>query len=165
VNASDDPRISETAARVEAWFVDADWNTEHLSQPYLAWGFKATNRNGTVILVSQRADRNDLIVIEAILAIAERNQQRLKQLPKRERVALLWEVQLQLMQVGVLYDGINDPLERVTVLQQIYYDGLTKDALFQRVFQVVSGMFAVDVVIARKFIDPLPAQSFGPSVH
>jgi len=165
VNAPDDPRIQETATRVEAWFVDADWNTEHLSQPYLAWGFKATNRNGTVILVSQRTDRHDLIVIEAILAIAERNQHRLTQLPKRERVELLWEVQLQLMQMGVLYDGINDPLQRVTVLQQVHYDGLTKDTLFQRVFQVVSGMFAVDVMIARKFIDPLPAQSSSPSVH
>ena len=93
------------------------------------------------------------------------SQGRFRQLTVQERIALLRDVQLQLLQLGVMFDGIRDPLERVVVLQHIYYDALTKDAFVQRLFQVLRGLFIVDGVIARTFLDPLPVQSLGSSVH
>jgi len=159
------PALPEVASRVQSWLLDAEWTTDPIVLPHLLWGFRATNPKGTMLAVSQRADKHDLIVIEAALAFDAPSQQRLRQLPVQERVALLRDMQLQLLHLGVMYDGIRDPLERVVVLQHIYYDGLTKDMFVHRLFQVLRGLFVVDGVLARRFLDPLPAQSLGSSVH
>jgi hypothetical protein len=159
------PAPPEIASRVQAWLLDAEWTTDPITLPHLAWGFRAKNPKGTVVAVSQRADKRDLIVIEAALMFDATSQQRLRQMPPTERIALLRDVQLQLLHLGVMFDGISDPLERVLVLQHVYYDGLAKDTFVQRLFQVLRGLFLVDGLIARRFLDPLPPRSLESSVH
>ncbi len=159
------PALPEIASRVRSWLLDAEWTVDPIVLPHLVWGLRATNPKGTIIAVSQRADKHDLIVIEAALAFDGPSQQRVRQLAVPERIALLRDIQLQLLHVGVMFDGIRDPLERVVVLQHIYYDALTKDLFVHRLFQVLRALFIVDGILARRFLDPLPAQSLGSSVH
>lgn len=45
-------------------------------------------------------------------------------------------VKLKLLQMGVGFNGLGEPLQRFLVNQTIYDDGLTKDTFFQRVDQV-----------------------------
>ena len=72
--------------------------------------------------------------------------------------AILWELRFRLLNMSVDFSGIGEPLERVTVAQRIYLDGLTKDRFLQRVAVVKNALIAVIWSIGRR-LSHLPAPS------
>ncbi|HLN12333.1 MAG TPA: hypothetical protein VK587_04045, partial [bacterium] len=86
MDGSATPALPEIASRVRSWLLDAEWTVDPIVLPHLLWGLRATNPKGTIVAVSQRADKQDLIVIEAALAFDGPSQQRVRQLAVQERI-------------------------------------------------------------------------------
>ena len=63
--------------------------------------------------------------------------------------------------MSVDFSGIGEPLERVTVAQRIYLDGLTKDRFLQRVAVVKNALIAVIWSIGRRLSHLPPPSSHG----
>ena len=53
-----------------------------------------------------------------------------------KRESLAWSIRLGLAQMGVEFEGVQMPLERVVVTNRIWYDGLSKDTFFSRWLEV-----------------------------
>ncbi len=147
-------RTEEIQTQVRAWLVEEGWQVQPLGGPEVSWGFSARDSMGRGIAVLQMSDHRDRIVIQTAIEVSEGHQQRIAGLPQNERISFLWEMQIRLMQIGVLFTGVSDPLQRIVLAQRIYYDALTKDAFLQRVSHVLNGLLVVLGTISQKFAEP-----------
>ena len=111
--------------------------------------------------LQQRSDHPDQVLIFAILQLEEATCDQIMQLPMAERRELLWDVRFRLLQLGVEFDGITEPPQRVTVGLAIYRDGLGKDNLLRRMTQVHNATLAAAWTFARKFAEPPPERTMG----
>jgi hypothetical protein len=161
-NSSGDRDVQETRDLIETWLRQADWKVEAIPAADISWGFNAEIQQGKTVSVLQSTKYADGILIRAIVQVHDSHQQQLGRLSQKERANFLWEMQSTLLQMGLLFDGIADPLRRIAIAQRIYYDGLTKDTFFQRFSAVSNGLFLVLGMIAKKLAHPLPG---GQNIH
>jgi hypothetical protein len=157
-NSTGHKHREEIHSLVHSWLAEESWTIKELADLQAAWAMEAIDPANRIIVVAQRSKSLDQIVIQAAIGFTERDQQRFAQLPSQERTDFLWDLRFKLLQSGVLFDGMSEPLQRVVVTQRIYYDGLTKDAFLQRVTLILNALLLVLWTLARKFQEP-------PSAH
>lgn len=155
-HVSADNRSQEMKSKVVSWLIDEGWRISEGSSPDAKWVISAEDSAERRVVVGQKTNRPDQIVILAAVGVDKGQQRQLAGLKPEDRREFLWDIRFRLLAAGVDFSGIRDPLERVEVLQRIYYDGLTKDAFLQRFSLVTKGLLTVLWMIGRKFVQPAP---------
>ena len=144
--------------KVQTWLMGEGWNLREKPHGTANWLIEARDSGGRHIVVGQRQGRDDQILLEGAVAVADQHQQQLMALAPAERQAMLWDLRFSLLSLGVEFHGVEEPLKRVMIGQRIYLDGLTKDRLLQRVSLVRNGVLLVIWSIARRLnLAPPPA--------
>lgn len=106
------------------------------------WRLTATDENDLKLDMAQLVKApQDLIVIQASIIVGPGHQNTLGQLEGAERAQFLRNLQLRLLLMGLEFQGIAYPLERIIVQHFFFYDGLTKDAFFQKISLVRRAAF------------------------
>lgn len=144
--------------RVETWLMDEGWTLSENSHAGACWLVQAEDQAQRRLLVGQTKSPGDQVRIQATVVVAADHREHFESLPAEVRDAILWELRFRLLNMGVDFSGIGEPLERVTVAQRIYLDGLTKDRFLQRLAVVKNALIAVIWSIGRR-LSHLPAPS------
>jgi hypothetical protein len=127
--------------RIQAWLLGAGWQIGEAQADNAVWVVGAVNPIGHPVAIVQLRQPQDMIVVQASLEFDDAFREQFGTLSGDERAALILEVKLGLLKLGVGFDnGLADPLHRFAVTQTIFDDGLTKDTFFQRVDQVRYGV-------------------------
>ena len=147
--------------RIQGWFMDEGWSLRQETVPEADWAMVAESRAGVKINARQLSGHPDLVLIFAAVLTDEETRKRLMALPADERREFLWDMRFHLLDLGVGFEGIQEPPERVIVSLPIYEDGLTKDAFLGRATQVHNATLAMIWMLARKFAQPAPGGKIG----
>jgi hypothetical protein len=153
--------VTAMLEEIKAWLIEEGWSVRQERPVGMAWSLVATSRQQVLVNLQQRSDHPDQVLIFAILQLEEATCDQIMQLPMAERRELLWDVRFRLLQLGVEFDGITEPPQRVTVGLAIYRDGLGKDNLLRRMTQVHNATLAAAWTFARKFAEPPPERTMG----
>jgi hypothetical protein len=54
----------------------------------------------------------------------------------KKREEFWWGLKMKLLDTGLDFNGLAEPVQRIDIGQRIYTDGMTKDAFLQRTSQV-----------------------------
>jgi hypothetical protein len=150
--------------RIKQW-LSCEWTVTDLENEIIPWSFEVTTDNNPGVIVMQSQVYPDQVVIKRTVAIDAVRQAALRKRSALERSDLLWEMRIGLLNLRVEFYGIAEPLEEVTIFAAIYDDGLTKDALLQRVGQVSKGVMLVAWTLERRLPEVSDEFSFeDPSV-
>ena len=122
--------------RIQTWMLNAGYQIGEAQADNAMWVVGAMHPMGLPIVIVQPRQPTDLLVIQAQVELDETARQKFAELSSEQREAFLFRVKLGLLQMGVGFDGLGDPLQRFLVNQSVYDDGLTKDVFFQRIDQV-----------------------------
>lgn len=143
-------RLAEVRAQVQTWLLGEGWRLTEKDHGDALWLIEARDAAGRHIVVGQKKGKADQVLLEGAVGIAPQHRTQLEAMAAAARQELLWDLRFTLLGLGVEFQGVEDPLERVMVGQRIYFDGLTKDRFLQRVSQVRNGIIAVIWSVARR---------------
>lgn len=120
------------------------------------------------INVFQPKGKNDMILIGAMIEIAESHKQRLRALDTKKREDFIWNLRLLLAQGSVEFE-LRHPdniLEFVRVHKFLYEDGFSKNAFMNALFDVNRGKLLVIWFIQKEFgVSPSPAPEEKQSMY
>lgn len=147
--------------KVQAWLMGEGWSVSEKNHADATWLIQAEDRAGRKLLVGQARSPEDQLRIQATVAVAPEHKAKFESLPPETREDALWDLRFRLLGMSVEFDGLGEPLERVTVTQRIYLDGLTKDSFLLRVAAVKNALIAVIWSIGRRLKHVPPPSSDG----
>lgn len=137
-------------ARITQWLLAEGWQLSERPHPEAVWLLEARDTADRFVLVGQKKAKNGQILIEATVGISPEHREQLAALSPEARQEILWELRFALLHLGLEFHAVQEPLERVSLGQRIYEDGLTQDAFLQRVSLVRNGILAVVWTISRR---------------
>jgi hypothetical protein len=153
----EDPRFAETKKKVAGWLRAGAYTIHENQDDRMAWVIAATGSDPTLILFQERKFP-DHIGIQAALRMDPSSVAAVGNLPAVERTELLWDLRFRILALGVHTFGLEEPLEGVTVLTQLFLDGMNRNE-FERTLQGVrAGIYAFKWTVLRALGAPLGAE-------
>jgi hypothetical protein len=134
--------------RVRRWLDEEEFKVTAGQQPESTFSFNLTTSSGLQMIVWQPKSKPDGLIISGSIGLRPEDRTALS----GHEEALLWVLRYALLQSGSIFEmhpqeGVP---ERVTVLAQIWEDGLTKTAFLNAVQKVVNGLVLVIVAIQHE---------------
>ena len=146
---------------VHKWLMDDGWKVGKRTFPEAAWAFVAEDNLGRKIIVGQRSDRRDELLIQAQVTFNDDDRAKLDSLPQDGRDNFLWDLRFELLRTNLDFRGIQLPLKNMEVMLRISSDALTKDAFRQGISQVAKGILIIQWTFMRKFAQQPPQKQMG----
>ncbi len=159
--SSDTDVTQDLRPLVTEWLLAEGWQLAERSHQDATWLLEARDSAHRVLLVGQKRSRMDQVLIEATVGISPEHREGLTGLTPAARQDLAWDLRFRLLQLGLEFNGVQEPLERISLGQRIYRDGLSKDAFLQRVSLVRNGILAVIWTVARQLNAVAPVAETG----
>src|SRR5690606_10461337 len=128
-------------ATVERWLVEDHWTVEERpAGPSVTWALQATDRLGKPVIFYQLDEAQDKVVLETYIEVGPEASSRIEAMEPERREQLVHDLRMELGRARLDFEGAGLPLQRITVGQSCYFDGLTKDAFLQRVRNLQFGI-------------------------
>lgn len=146
--------------KVQAWLMEEGWSLRKESDPKAIWVFTAEDRFGRKVGVGQEVGKEDMVVMQATVTLDEDTINRIAQLPKPERDEIIWNLRFEVIRTELEFDGLGEPLEKISVGTRIFSDALTKDLFLLRTSQVRKGLLIIQWVLAKALAQKPPQIGF-----
>jgi hypothetical protein len=147
-------------ARVKDW-LSTEWSLSDIYDPNTHWIVQATNKDakagGQSFVVLQTTVFPDQLLIQGSVEVVPETQKQLAEMPDADRRDLFWEIRFGLLNQGVEFTGVAEPLELVMIRKSIWDDALTKDCFMARIDEVNSAVIFVLWTLQRR----LPGSESG----
>ena len=127
--------------RIRKWLSEEGWRVDDLPVPPDSFNIVAVRHNGQAINIFQPKDVLDHVALSLRWSY-DRVRQMIGELDDGKIDGLKWDIYRDSSLMGVdVYDA-NDSLEDLILRAYVYFDGLTKDTLMQRI-QLVNRAYAL----------------------
>lgn len=140
-------------ALIKDW-LSIEWTLSDLHDPNTHWIVQAINKDdaagGRAFLVLQTTLFVDQLLIQGSVEVEPEMRKQLTEMSDADRLALFWEIRFGLLNLGVEFTGVTEPLEMVRVRSEIWDDALTKDTFMSRVDEVNAAIVFVLWTLQRR---------------
>lgn len=124
---------------VKNW-LNIEWSLSDIYDPNTHWILQATQKEdkagGQAFAVLQTTMFPDQLLIQGSVEVMPEMQKQITELSAAARQDLLWELRFGLLNMGVEFTGVTEPLELIMIRKSIWDDALTKDCFMNRVDEV-----------------------------
>ncbi len=159
-NSAGSPEQNDVKDKIKTWLLAEGWQLSEAAPPDIRFAVIAQNQEGHKILVTQKAESVDRIIVQAAISLSDEDSQKFAALPEERRQQFLWDLRFSLLQFDVEFGGLTEPLKQIAVAEPVFYDALTKDLFIQRFSEVKRAMLLVIWSLRRLFAEPPPAMGF-----
>ena len=139
-------------ARVKDW-LSTEWSLSDFYDPNTHWILQATSKEGKegkAFAVLQTTVFPDQLLIQGNVEVVPEMRKQLTEITDADRRDLLWEIRFGLLNLGVEFTGVTEPLELVMVRKSIWDDALTRDCFMNRVDEVNAAVIFVLWTLQRR---------------
>jgi hypothetical protein len=153
--SSESSKNSAARAAVEKWLRAAFEKVTVLPpDSQAAWIFAATDPEDHNLLVFRPTNSPEIIQISGALIIDEQHRQRFSLIDKQERHRHLHDLLMDLYRSGVLFEGVDDPPERITVHSILFSENLDRNYFMDKCLGVRSTLKLVKQWFCRAIDEP-----------
>lgn len=141
-------------AKVQDWLIEEGYKVSREENPKTYFTIVAEHPTKMHIVISQSLDSKDRLTIEGGLQIPDQ----FRKLPENERLNVLWDIRYGLVnnEISFLMLPNGQLPEKIVLLKNIWYDGLTKNNLMNTAQKVVEGKIMTLWKFQQKFGAPEP---------
>lgn len=118
--------------RVRKWLTEEHWHVDDVPIPPESFNIVAVGLDGQAINIYQHKEFLDHIALSLRWSY-ERVQQKIGQLDEHELRDVMWSIYRDAVMMGIEPFGIDTPSTSIMLRTHLYFDGLTKDTLMQRI--------------------------------
>jgi hypothetical protein len=125
-------------AKIQNWLIEEGYEVSKKDNPKTYFTIAAKHGTGMHIGVSQSLESKDKVTVEGGVEITN---PKFRELPEKERLDFLWELRYDLITNNIIFAMIpNGQLpNKILLLKNIWYDGLTKDNFMNTAQKIVEG--------------------------
>jgi hypothetical protein len=140
--------------RIQSWLMQEGWKIAEGHHPNATWVISASVDKGFTLIIAQPANATDRIDIQAGVGIDGDHQKLVAAMDAKQRRNLFWELRFDLLKLAVDFNGFDEPVRQINVMQRMYDDGLTKDRFLQRVSKIKNSQVLIVWTLRRAFDQP-----------
>jgi len=127
--------------QADEWLEADEWQLVQTARAGWTWALGATDGQGRKLVVGQRDDKFDQIIVQGFVFLEHPSDTRIGGLTQEDRASLLRGLQFELIRFGLEFSGIEFPTERIEVYQRLFVENMTKAAFLETVSKVRNGLF------------------------
>jgi len=153
------PDITESEkvkSNIQKWLLEEGFKIQSQPNDKTLFDFLATDTKGIKTQVIQPTLKPDQVIIVIGLDIDENQQSTLQAMENKECLRFLWDLRFGLLNLGVGFSPISIPFKALQISKTIYYDGLTKNAFMEKLFDVRTAFMFVLWTFDREFGETKP---------
>lgn len=131
------------------------------------WILVANDEQGrhiNVIFPATALRQSGQLVIANVLKLGDKHKEKYIQLDDNKKRDLIYELRRQILLLGVGYDGIGEPLEKVIFEDILYVEDLNKSSFLQSIRKVRNASLLAVTIIAQRFNEPPPTEPQKPTM-
>jgi hypothetical protein len=146
---------NEIKAKIQNWLIEEDYKVSKQDNPKTYFTILAEHVTGMHIGVSQELDSKDRLTIQGTVEIKN---DKFQKLPENERLDFLWQLRYDLITNDINFAMFPDGKfpQRIALLKNIWYDGLTKNNFMNVTQRVVDGKLLILWKLQQKLGAPEP---------
>jgi hypothetical protein len=160
-SASGDSAARAMHERIRLWLAEEDWLVEDVPDPPSSLNVMVTLQGGQVVNVFQRKEHQDHITLAQHWVFEAALRSDIAAISADALQTLLEDVYRDVLLTGVDLGGLGSPPREMRYAAFLYFDGLTKDALVQRMRQLFRARALSIQTIARGIGRPPGAVARG----
>jgi hypothetical protein len=160
-SGSGDSAARAVHERIRLWLAEEDWYVEDVPDPPSSLNLMVTLQGGKVVNIFQRKDHVDHITVVQHWVFEDTLRSALAGLSTDVQHEILEGLYRDVMLAGVDLGGLSIPPHEMRYAAFVYFDGLTKDALVQRILLILRALALSIQTIARGIGQPPAAVSRG----
>ncbi len=138
-----------THRRIREWLTAEGWQLRDAPEPLTSLNLLATLRSGQSVQIFQYQQQPDHITISQHWRFDERLAADVAQLPPPVQRDTVWNIYRDATTMGVEFSGHAVPPRDLTFRSSVYFDGLSKDVLMQRILLTVRVLHLAVRTLAR----------------
>jgi len=138
---------------IETWLRAEDWALKNLSHKKTRWLIEARDPDKRPFLISQRKSPGDQIRVQAVLTLDPGAQSGFAALPQDRKEHYFWDVKFRLLQMGLNFTGLGEPLKRLVLTKNLYLDGFNKNLFIHTLETVRNAMLTVLWALHREITE------------
>ena len=134
---------NEVADKIRRWLNEEGYQINEIRDPNTDFHFQIQNPNVSIMIDKEKPDR----ITMATFVSFPKLDQRLLTFMSNEGQKFFWNMRDRLITIGVGY-GIHpsiEKVERIDITKILYFDGLTKNILFNSLFDIRRGIECVNL--------------------
>jgi hypothetical protein len=137
--------------RIRTWLAEEGWDVRKVDDPQSSFNVMATLQSGPNVNVFQYKDHVDQITLSQHWLYDNGFRSAISQLPENNLKDIVWNIYRDVSIMGVEFYGFDTPSTEMTLRTYIYFDGLTKDALIQRILLTIRALHLAIRTFIRAF--------------
>jgi hypothetical protein len=153
---SENSECEKVKANIQKWLLEEGFKIQSQPNTKTLFDFVATDVNGIKINIIQPILKLDQVVIVTSVSIDENQQSTLQLMENKKRITFLWNLRFGLLNMGVQFSPITVPFGPLEISKIIYYDGLTKNAFMEKLFEVKKAILFVFWSFSQEFGETKP---------
>jgi hypothetical protein len=147
--------------RIRTWMMEEHWAVRDVSSPEFPLSLIVTLEGGHTVDIFQHKNNTNRIVVAQQWGFEKALIERFSTLPEKIQRGTIDDIYRDVMISGLDLSHLGIPLAGMRYVACIYFDGLTKDALIQKMLLVVRMYELTRRTFARAFADA--GQSLEPA--
>jgi hypothetical protein len=138
--ADTDTTFQDKKARVKTWLTQEGWKINEDTAPDALWLLQIYHSPNCPILIGQPTEHPDALIIQVEAGFVEEFDRHFEKMSDKERREFVWDLRFGLLNMGVQFRGIAEPLHEVQVHLRIFDDALTKDEFLRRLSKIEAAL-------------------------
>jgi hypothetical protein len=126
--------------RIREWLAEEGWDVRDVGDPQATFNVMATLPDGPNVNVFHYKDHADRITVSQHWKLDEQFRSEVSELSVNVQKEVVYSIFRDVSIMGVEFFGFDVPSTDMTFRAYVYFDGLTKDALVQRVYLTIRAL-------------------------
>jgi hypothetical protein len=122
--------------QIRKWLAEENWHVEDVPVPPESFNVVALQRDGRAVNIFQGNDHLDHVTLSLRGLHDLGIRQVISRLPESDLRDVLWTIYRDVSMMGVECYGLDTPVNEMVLRTSLYFDGLSKDVLMQRIHLV-----------------------------
>jgi hypothetical protein len=137
--------------RIRRWLAEENWDVRDVPDPLASFNVMATLKGGPNVNIFQLKDHADHLTLSQRWVFDERLRSDVSKLAVKVQKDIVWNIYRDVSMMGVEFSGFKIPPSDMAFFAYVYFDGLTKDILVQRVLLTIRALHLAIRTFMRAF--------------
>lgn len=165
-NPSNPPDVEGNRQTFTSWLVDEGYSVNSLDADDASWLVRAEDPAKRVLVVGQKMQRPDMLVLQATVNVSESHTKKVAALEDPQRRDFLTDMALTLLSIGLDFSGVGHPFRQVQLTDHLHLEGLDRNLFIATIRKLRHGILAVQLCIAKGLAEAPPETTGeGMAVH
>jgi hypothetical protein len=165
MTSTENANAKESRSKVERWLREEFTEVREERLDGMAWSYRFRTPGGRYLLLSRPIAAPESLTIVSTVTVSAEHTGAFNDLPREARSKFLWDLTIELLRMGLNYEGLSDPPGKIGVYTRVFFDGMNRDLFTHRVYSVDTAIMLIIALLRRLIGEPFHLDISQDKIH